>query len=252
VTENPGKKTSGVEGELWETPEKKAHAVARIGRGRGYRPAPLRRIYLPKQNRQQRPLSIPTLPDRARQAVSRQALQPIAATTADEDSYGVRPKRRGAEAIDQCCKGLRQNTSATWIWDGDIQGLFATIGLAWVETPIPMNTRVLSTWRRSGVLDRGALFPTTAGVPPGGIISPVISTMGLDELEAVVQGGHWSRRAHHMNSGRGADDVIVTAHAREVLDHTVLPRIDACLAARGVRLSPTKPVSTPISQGFDF
>src|SRR5262249_34528197 len=60
VTENTGKKTPGVDGELWDTPEKKAHAVERIGRWRGYRPAPLKRIYIPKKNGPQRPLSIPT------------------------------------------------------------------------------------------------------------------------------------------------------------------------------------------------
>ena len=65
VTENTGKKTPGVDGDLWDTPAKKAQAVARIGRWRGYRPAPLKRIYIPKKNGTQRPLSIPTLTDRA-------------------------------------------------------------------------------------------------------------------------------------------------------------------------------------------
>jgi RNA-directed DNA polymerase len=252
VTENTGKKTPGVDGELWETPAKKAHAVARIGRWRGYRPAPLKRIYIPKKNGQQRPLSIPTLTDRARQAVYLQALQPIAETTGDQNSYGFRPKRRCADAIDQCFKILRQRSSATWIVEGDLQGFFDNIGFAWLETHIPMHTQLLSHWLRSGFIDHGALFPTTAGVPQGGIISPVISNMVLDGLEAVVQGGNWHRRVHHINSVRWADDFLVTANSREVLEETVLPRINAFLAARGVRLSPTKTVITQISQGFDF
>jgi len=80
----------------------------------------------------------------------------------------------------------------------------------------------------------------------------VISTMVLDGLEAVVHGGSWHRRVHHSNSVRWADDFIVTAKSRQVLEDTVLPRINAFLAARGVRLSPTKTVMTPIAQGFDF
>jgi hypothetical protein len=68
----------------------------------------------------------------------------------------------------------------------------------------------------------------------------------------VVHGGSWHRRVHHINYVRWADDCIVTASARQVLEETVLPRINACFAARGVRLSPTKTVSTPIAQGFDF
>lgn len=212
----------------------------------------MKRISLPKKNGQQRPRSIPTLEDRARQAVDLQALQPIAATTADPDSYGFRPKRRCADAIDQGFKLLRQNTSATWIWEGDMQGFFDNIEFAWLETHIPMPTRLLSTWLRSGFVDRGARFATTAGVPQGGIISPVISNMVLDGLEAVVQGGNWHRRVHHINDVRWADDFIVPANSREVFEETVRPRINAFLAARGVRLSPTKTVITPISQGVDF
>ncbi len=73
---------------------------------------------------------------------------------------------------------------------------------------------MLSKWLRSGFIDRGALFPTTAGVPQGGIISPVISNMVLDGLEAVVHGGSWHRRVHHINYVRWADDFIVTANSR--------------------------------------
>jgi RNA-directed DNA polymerase len=86
VTENTGKTTPGVAGELWNTPAQTAAAVARLGRWRGYRPAPLKRLSIPKKNGAQRPLSIPTLADRARQAVSLQALQPIAETTGDQHS----------------------------------------------------------------------------------------------------------------------------------------------------------------------
>ena len=115
-----------------------------------------------------------------------------------------------------------------------------------------MNKRVLSKWLRSGFIDRGALYPTTAGVPQGGIISPVISNMVLDGLEEVVHGGHWHRRCHNINYVRWADDFIVTANSREVLAETILPRINAFLAERGVRLSAEKTVITPLAQGFDF
>jgi RNA-directed DNA polymerase len=252
VTENAGKKTPGGDGDLWNTPAKKANAVARIGRWQGYRSAPLRRVYIPKKNGQQRPLSIPTLADRARQAVYLQALQPVAETTADPNSSGFRPKRRCAEAIDQCFKVLRQNSSATWILEGDIQGFFEHIRFSWMAAHIPMNKRILSKWLRSGFIDRDTLVPTTAGVPQGGIISPVVSNMVLDGLEPVVHGSNWQRRVHNINYVRWADDFIVTANSRQVLEDTVLPRINAFLAVRGVRLSPTKTIITPISQGFDF
>ena len=115
-----------------------------------------------------------------------------------------------------------------------------------------MHKRVLSKWLRSGFLDRGALLPTTAGVPQGGIISPVISNMVLDGLEAVVHGGSWHRRVHNINYVRWADDFIVTANSRRGLRRD-RPAADQRLSRRrGVRLSPTKTVITPIAQGFDF
>lgn len=139
-----------------------------------------------------------------------------------------------------------------WIWEGDIHGFFENMRFSWIEQHLPMHKRGLSKWLRSGFVDHGARLPTTAGVPQGGIISPVISTMVWGGLEALVQGGSWHRRVHHINDVRWADDFIVTANSREVLAETVVPRINALLAARGVRLSPTKTVITHISQGFDF
>jgi RNA-directed DNA polymerase len=252
VTENTGKKTPGVDGDLWDTPEKKAQAVERIERWQRYRPMPLKRIYIPKKNGKRRPLSIPAMVDRARQALYLQTLQPIAETLADPNSYGFRPKRRCADAIDQCFNILRQKTSATWVLEGDIQGFFDNMAFSWLEAHIPMNKYVLSKWLRSGFMDHGALYPTTAGVPQGGIISPVVSNLVLDGLEAVVHGGTWHRRVHNINYVRWADDFIVTANSRQVLEETVLPRISAFLAVRGLRLSREKTVITPITDGFDF
>jgi RNA-directed DNA polymerase len=246
VTENQGKKTPGMDGELWDTPEKKAAGVERIGQWRGYRPVALKRIYIPKKNGKRRPLSIPALGDRARQSLWLQALQPIAETTADRNSYGFRPKRRCADAIDQCFKVLRLKNSARWILEGDIEGFFDHIRFSWLEEHIPMNRRVLSKWLRSGFIERGTLYPTDAGVPQGGTISPAISNQVLDGLEAVIHGSAWQRRVHNINYIRWADDFIVTANSREVLEEVILPRINAFLADRGVRLSPTKTLITPI------
>src|SRR5262249_36459795 len=150
VTENTGKKTPGIDGELWDTPEKKATAVERIGRWRNYRPVPLRRLYIPKKNGKTRPLPIPAPIDRGNQSLWLQALEPIAETRADRNSYGFRPKRRCADAIDQCFKALRQKDTASWILEGDIQGFFDNIRFSWIEEHIPMNKQVLSKWLKSG------------------------------------------------------------------------------------------------------
>lgn len=252
VTENPGKKTPGMDGERWDTPERKAAGVERIGQWRGYRPVPWKRLDLPKKNGKRRPLSIPAMVDRARQALWLQALQPIAETQADRNSYGFRPKRRGADAIDQGFKVLRQKTSAGWSLAGDIEGFFDNIRFDGLEKHILMNRRILSKWLRSGFIDHGTRYPTDMGVPPGGTISPVISNHVLDGREAVIHGSGWYRRVHNLNYMRWADDFIVTAKSREVLAEVILPRINAFLAERGVRLSATKTLITPIEQGVDF
>jgi len=85
VTQNQGCRTSGVDGDCWNTPAKKTTAVYALQR-RGYRPRPLRRVYLPKSKGAKRPLGIPPMTDRAAQALPLRALDPIAETTADRNS----------------------------------------------------------------------------------------------------------------------------------------------------------------------
>jgi RNA-directed DNA polymerase len=119
VTENQGKRTPGVDGEIWNTPGKKAHATQAL-RQRGYRPRPLRRIYIPKSNGKKRPLGIPTMKDRAMQALYLLALDPIAEVTGDRNSYGFRKERSTADAIAQCFTVLSNRFAPQWVLEGDI------------------------------------------------------------------------------------------------------------------------------------
>jgi RNA-directed DNA polymerase len=91
------------------------------------------------------------------------------------------------------------------------QGFFDHIAFPWIEDHIPMNKRLLAKWLRCGIIDHGTLYPTTAGVPQGSIISPVISNLVLDGLEAVVHGNPGHRRVHNINYVRWADGTPVQA-----------------------------------------
>lgn len=99
VTENQGKNTPGVDGVTWKTPVEKSEAIDSLRR-HGYQPKALRRVYIPKSNGKRRPLSIPVKKDLAMQALQKLALEPVAETMADRNSYGFRPERCTADAIE--------------------------------------------------------------------------------------------------------------------------------------------------------
>jgi RNA-directed DNA polymerase len=188
VTTNQGASTPGVDGDCWDTPELKATAFSRLRR-HGYRAQPLRRVYIPKSSdpSKLRPLGIPTMTDRAMQALYLLGLDPIVETTADANSYGFRRQRCCADALDQCHKILRKNHSASWILEGDIRACFARIGHGWLLTHIPMDKVILRQWLHAGYLEKDVFFATTEGTPQGGIASPALAHAALDGLEALLR-----------------------------------------------------------------
>jgi RNA-directed DNA polymerase len=123
VTDNQGARTPGVDGVVWDSPEAKA-AAWRTLQARGYQPQPLRRVYIPKQNGQMRPLGIPTMKDRAMQALYLLGLDPIAETTGDLHSYGFRTQRSCADALQRCFHLLSHHHNAGWVLEGDIGSCF--------------------------------------------------------------------------------------------------------------------------------
>jgi RNA-directed DNA polymerase len=258
VTSNKGRNTPGVDGEIWSSPEAKSKGMLSLSR-RGYHPAPLRRIYIPKSNGKRRPLGIPTFHDRAMQALYLLALDPVAETKADLNSYGFRPSRSTADAIEQCFKALAQTNRAQWVLEGDIRGCFDNISHDWLVANIPMDKVILQKWLNAGYMESKAWFATQEGTPQGGIISPVLANMTLDGLESLLvkqfprelkRGG--KRHYLKVNMVRYADDFIITGSSRELLEQEVLPMVVSFLKTRGLELSPEKTVITHIDQGFDF
>lgn len=255
VTENQGKNTPGVDGEIWDTPTKKATALHSL-KQRGYKPLPLKRVYIPKSNGKKRPLGMPTLKDRAMQALYLLALEPIAETKADLNSYGFRPQRSCADAIEQCFNTLASKRMAKWVLEGDIKACFDRISHDWLLANIPTDKAVLGKWLKAGFMEQGILHPTDEGTPQGGTISPVLANMALDGLEQrLIAQFRISQRVRWLNKVnfvRYADDFIVTGSSKELLENEVLPLVQAFLSERGLELSLDKTHITHIEDGFDF
>lgn len=261
VTENQGKHTPGVDGVTWTTPAQKRAAVDTL-RQRGYRPQPLRRVYIPKKNGKLRPLGIPTMRDRAMQALYLLALEPVAETGADPHSYGFRPGRAqgapGADALQQCHSVLSQRNSPEWVLEGDIQACFDRIDHQWLLDHIPIEKSILRKWLKAGYLEQADWYPTEAGTPQGGIISPVLANLALDGLQerlamAFPRQYHLpGRPSSKVNLVRYADDFIITGRSREQLEQEVHPLVAQFLAERGLVLSPEKTTITHVDTGFDF
>jgi RNA-directed DNA polymerase len=249
VTQNRGSRTVGVDKVSWKKDIDKVQAAKSLKR-RAYKALPLKRIYIPKKNGKRRPLGIPTMKDRAMQALYLLALEPISETQADRHSYGFRPYRSAADAIKQTFFVLARKVSAQWILEGDIKGCFDNINHNWLQNNIPMDNKVLHQWLKAGYMEKQCLFPTEEGTPQGGTISPTLANMTLDGLEKVVT--NCTHPSNKVNVIRYADDFIITANSQVVLEDIVKPAVVTFLRERGLTLSEEKTKITHISKGFNF
>ena len=249
VTSNKGKKTPGADGVLWQGVRAKMRA-ARGLRQHGYRAQPLRRVYIPKRNGKKRPLSIPTMYDRAMQALYKLALAPVAETTADRNSYGFRESRGCADAIAAAFNALSKPNSAMWVMEGDITGCYDNIAKSWLMENIPIERRILKQWLNAGYVENGITYPTHKGTPQGGVISPTVANMTLEGLERAVREA--VPRRSRVNFVRYADDFVITGKSKRILVEQVRPVVRGFLAERGLELSEAKTRITYIKDGFIF
>jgi len=253
VTENQGKRTPGVDRIIWDSPGKKVRGLSSLRR-RGYHPQPLRRVFIPKANGKLRPLGIPTMIDRAMQALHLLALLPIAETTADPNSYGFRPYRAARDAVGRCFLALKGKGTAEWVLDADISACFDEISKDWLIANIPMDKAILRKWLNSGYMQDGKWFETRAGTPQGGIISPTLANMTLDGMEALLWshfGPQHRNRTTKVYVVRYADDFVITGSSPDVLEQAK-SLITDFLSERGLSLSDEKTRVVRVEEGFDF
>jgi len=247
VTSNKGRRTAGVDGERWTSPADKMKGVLSLTDKR-YRAKPLRRIYIPKSNGKLRPLSIPTMRDRSMQALYALALDPIAETAADKDSYGFRKGRSCQDASVCIHLNTKKGTKAEWAVETDISACFDSIAHKWIVENIPMDKSILKQFLNSGYIFRKKLFPVESGIPQGGIISPIIANMTLDGMQRMLEKNLPDGRA---KLTRYADDSVCVCRTEEdaVRAKELMSEL---LFVRGLELNEEKTLITRLTDGFDF
>ncbi|MCZ7397647.1 MAG: group II intron reverse transcriptase/maturase [Candidatus Methanoperedens sp.] len=260
-TQNTGKRTAGVDGETWSSSEAKMKAALSLT-DKKYAAKPLKRVFIEKPGKKKkRPLGIPTMYDRAMQSLFALALEPIAEATGDRTSFGFRKFRSTHDACEQVFVCTCRENSPDWVLEGDIKGCFDNISHQWLIDNILMDKSILKQFLKAGYVFERQLFPTEAGTPQGGIISPILANMALDGIEKMLADKYHKSKSgridkHHaakykVNFVRYADDFIVTAKTEEIAKE-VKELIKYFLEDRGLELSDEKTLITHIDNGFDF
>jgi RNA-directed DNA polymerase len=258
--DNQGKKTAGVDGVKELTPQQRRHLAQTLR----LQPKahPVRRVWIPKPGSdEKRPLGIPTMRDRAAQALLKLALEPEWEAKFEPNSYGFRPGRSVHDAIEAIFGAVCRK--ARYVLDADIAKCFDHIDhqalLAKLHT-FPTFRRAVKAWLKAGVMEGPELFPTIAGTPQGGVISPLLANIALHGLEDAVAKSVPSRHFHVRWTPilvRYADDFVVLHEDLAVIER-VRQVIAAWLAEMGLELKPSKTHITHTlhphegAVGFDF
>jgi len=261
--DNQGKQTAGVDGIKSLTPKERLTLVDLLKPS--HKAKPTRRVWIPKPGSSEpRPLGIPTIADRALQALVKAALEPEWEATFEPNSYGFRPGRACHDAIEAIFNGIA--LKAKYVLDADISKCFDQIDqetlLAKLRT-FPTLRRQIKAWLKSGVLENGQWFPTSAGTPQGGVISPLLANIALHGMEERIKQA-FPRRNAGMGGNcqpphliRYADDFVVL-HEDLTVVQQCQQMISEWLAQLGLVLHHSKTQITHTFKthdgkvGFDF
>ena len=262
ILTNTGGKTPGIDNIAWKNPTDAFKAIEELGtitkNPNKYKSSPLKRVMIPKSNSTElRPLGIPTLKDRAVQAVYHMAVDPVVETRSDFNSYGFRTGRSQHDAIAYIRSWLDKSYSPEYILETDIAKCFDKICHDFIMNNTPIcHKHILKEWLKSGYIFEGEYYDTTEGTPQGGIISPMLCNVALNGIEKEI------RKIYPVNKtvkggkpkvyiSRFADDLIVTGKDTQTLTEAK-EIIQNFLKIRGLELKEAKTKIVSIYEGFNF
>jgi len=223
-------------------------ALLRDLKNGSFEPFPLRRAFVPKNEKEFRPLGIPAVRDRVAQEVVRRLLNPIFERLFHDSSYGFRQGRNCHMAIKRAL--LLHRFGLHVILDADIKSFFDNLSHSVIMRAVAAEVadgnilRLVQKFLRSGVMEAGVFKPTTVGTPQGGVISPLLANIVLNHLD-------WQLHQHGYQFVRYADDFVVTCRSKFQAE-SALNLVQQVLGTLGLQLSVEKTRISTFGKGYSF